>query len=140
MSCTGPGAGLDDSSGFLPTLDIPQFYELLEGPGEGEVLGAAGKVEGWVLQGGFRAMECPSPPAQPWDGITHLMDALCHSPGPTVPLLSWDRLGRLAYADCPCGLCQCPGSIGVLWVILWVMLCVTTLLSEEAMGDSQSRQ
>lgn len=104
------------------------------------MLGAAGKVEGWVLWGGLRAMEGLFPPAQPWDGITHLMDALCHSLSHQCPPLSWDRLGRLAYPHCPCGLWQCPGSVGVLWVIFWVMLCVTTLLSEETMGASQSRQ
>lgn len=29
---------------------------------------------------------------------------------------------------------------GVLGMMFWVMLCVTSLLSEEAVGDSQSRQ
>lgn len=93
-----------------------------------------------MLQDGLRAMECLSPPAQPWAGITHLMDALCHSSGPAVPLWSWDRLGGWHMLTVHADRASTLAASGVLGMMFLVMLCVTSLLSEEAMGDSQSRQ
>lgn len=70
------------------------------------------KVEGWVLWEGFRAVECLF---LGWHHSAHGC--------PVPPLQSWDRLGKLAYADRPCGPWQCGGPRVIFWVMLCVSLC-----------------
>lgn len=90
----------------------------MEGPGEGEALGAAGKVGSRGLpRMGAEPVEHLSLPVVLNPGLVSPVscwDTPCCSPRSPVPLWSWGRAGgvELAQVDCPRGTMPAPPAAG----------------------------